>query len=234
VLLIEIQNTTVNTNCVWLWATSNEGGNNHAAMRNTGGSAFAYQSLDRDQAFCMGPVSLNSASCAFAPAAPSNNACASAITITTNTVVVGSTIGSTRDGTATCGASSANGGDVWYKVTTQPLVGTERTLTVSTCGIRSTFDSVISFHKTFPAVNPECPGTTGTQIVSGANGCDDEGCTTGLGTNQLFYPSKQAQRVIAITAIDPSTTYLIRVAGKDSTPHPGGSKGVFTLIATQP
>ena len=45
---IEIQNTTVLPGCVWLWATSDEGGNNHAAIRNTGGTPFAYQNIDRD------------------------------------------------------------------------------------------------------------------------------------------------------------------------------------------
>jgi hypothetical protein len=112
--------------------------------------------------------------------------------------VVGTTVGATRDGTASCGASSSSGGDVWYKITTG---GTVQTMTVSSCGLQTTFDSVLSFHKTAPAVSPECPGTTATQIASGANGCDDEGCTTGLGVNQLFFPNKQARRTIATTAI---------------------------------
>ena len=67
------------------------------------------------------------------PAAPSNNACASATTLllgSANTQV-GTTLGATRDGTASCGASSTTAVDVWYRLTTGPL---DQALTITTCG----------------------------------------------------------------------------------------------------
>ncbi|HKQ49369.1 MAG TPA: hypothetical protein VJZ71_14965 [Phycisphaerae bacterium] len=232
---VEIQNTTVAASCVWLWATSTEG-NNRAAIRNTGGGAFNYQLLDRDLAFCLGLVSVNAASCAYTPAVPTNNACASAILISTNVTVVGTTIGATRDGTAQCGNSNTTAGDVWYRVNSGPDIGISpnRTMTIALCGIGTTYDSVISAHQTVPAVPVECPGTTGTSTLPTTQHCDDEGCTTGLGTNQLFFPNRQARKVLPDASINPNTDYLIRVAGKEATGNQGPAKGVFRLIVTRP
>ncbi len=233
---LEIQNTTVNASCVWLWATAapSDSPNKRAAIRNTGGSAFTYQNVDRDQAFCVGPVVIGATACSYTPPAPSNNACASAITILSNTPTIGTLIGSTIDGSASISAScstiSANGGDVWYRYTSNAF---DQTLTVSTCGIRTTFDSMVSIHKTMPDVPVECPGSSSTIVLVGQS-CDDEGCTSGLGTQQLFFPNKQGRRVSNTNAIDPNKTYIIRINGKDTTPHSGGSKGVFTLTVTQP
>jgi hypothetical protein len=91
---------------------------------------------------------------------------------------------------------------------------------------------VVSIHNTNPIVPVECPGTTSTQVSPISQSCDDEACLTGLGTKQLFFPNGQARSVVA--SVNPNTNYLIRVAGKDSTAHPNGSKGVFSLIVTQP
>lgn len=245
---IEIQNTTVNSSCIWMWATSDEGGNNHAAMQNavfipttlTGPpsivvtTAANYQHLDRDLSFCMRPLSFANGGCTFSPPVPSNNACASAITLALATPTVGTTMGSTRDGTASCGSNNSSGGDVWYRVTTG---ATDINLTISTCGLQTTFDSSVSVHRTFPAVANECPGLTGTQINPLGQSCDDDGCTNALGTQQLFFPGRQGRRQVGLAVVDPLTTYLIRVAGKGgagAAAHPGGSKGVFLLTATQP
>jgi len=92
---------------------------------------------------------------------------------------------------------------------------------------------MVTIHRTVPDVPVECPGSSSTIVLVGQS-CDDEGCTSGLGTQQLFFPNRQGRRVASINAIDPNKTYLIRVTGKDSVAHSGGSKGVFSITVTQP
>ncbi len=236
---LEIQNTTVASSCVWVWATAapSDSPNRRAAVRKTGTGAFAYQGLDRDLAYCVGPVVIGATACSYTPPAPSNNACSAAITILSGTAnaLVGTTIGATMDGSELTNAactfnSAANGGDVWYRYTSNAF---DQTLTVSTCGVRTSFDSMVSIHKTMPDVPVECPGSSSTIVLVGQS-CDDEGCTSGLGTQQLFFPNRQGRRVASVNAIDPNKTYLIRVTGKDSVAHSGGSKGVFSITVTQP
>jgi hypothetical protein len=89
-------------------------------------------------------------------AQPANNACANAIAVAAGTVN-GTTIGSTNDGTGSCGAS-ASSPDVWYRYVA-PLDGT---LTLSTCG-GATWDTVLS-------VWSGCPG------VGGEIACLDDSC----------------------------------------------------------
>jgi len=71
---------------------------------------------------------------------PPNDLCPAAIALTQGTPVNGTTVGSTNDGTAPCGAS-ATSPDVWYSITAAP--GT--LAVVSTCG-GTGLDTVLSSH----------------------------------------------------------------------------------------
>ncbi len=66
-----------------------------------------------------------------------SNSCATATLITPGTYN-GTSVGSTRDGTASCG-SAANSPDVWYRITS----ATRKELTVTTCAAAS-FDTVLA------------------------------------------------------------------------------------------
>ncbi len=100
-------------------------------------------------------------SCAAGLAQPANNACGSAILLSVSAdstaTVLGTTVGSSRDGSGACG-SSGNSPDVWYRFVV-PAAGD---VTVDTCGATG-YDSVV-------VVRTACPGS-GTDI-----GCDDDAC----------------------------------------------------------
>lgn len=227
---VEIKNTTLGgEGCVWVWGTSNEGANKRAAINVPG--VGGYQNLDRDLAFCVGgPTAttiIASASCTGSFTAPANNACASAIALTAGVPVTGTTLGATFDGSSRPGCGlTANVADVWYKFTTG---ATDITMTLNMCSLSTTYDSLFSIHT-------GCPGLLTNQIGSGGAGCNNNGsvCTTGLGTGQLFHIGAQSSYTAPNTILDPNTTYFIRVTGVSSNSHPGGSKGVFTITATQP
>jgi hypothetical protein len=91
-------------------------------------------------------------------AAPANDNCASAQTITPGVNIVGSTFCATVDGSATCGLSTQSP-DVWYSFT--PTCS--GTYTFATCEAAS-YDTVLSLHS-------GCPGTTTNQIA-----CNDDAC----------------------------------------------------------
>jgi len=233
-LWVEIQNTTASPTCTWLWATSNEGGNNKAAID---GPTFPYQLVDRDLSYCLGPVNLGSASCAFSPAAPANDQCVNAIALGVGPQgpVTGTTIGALKDpgSSSSCG-NTANAGDVWY---TWTQGGVAVPTTFLTCFINTTFDTVMSIHKTVGLPNGGCPGTgaSASQISLLAQGCQDDGCPAGIGTNILFFQGRQTRIQVNSTALLPAnTTFLIRVSGalkggtSNNTPN-----GLFTLEVAQ-
>lgn len=213
---IEIQQTVLDSDCVFLWATSNEGGNQKAAIRKSGmaGNAFAYQLIDRDLSFCVGPVNVGSASCAFTPAAPPNNACVNAVNLGVGPIsnVLGTTIGATLEPNASAGCTnSSTAGDVYYKWTqTSPAAAR----VISICTLDSTFDSVISVHRTTGAEVPPggCPPTTITQ-VSALQGCNADGCPTGFGTNFLFFQGRQSRVSLTAALLPAGQTFVIRVSG---------------------
>lgn len=236
---VSVQQTNTSATCDFLWATASPADspkNFRAAIKNPSFvssppivSADKWQNLDRDLAFCL-PIVLNGSSCSSSPPSPANDLCANAITVSSNTVVIGTTIGANTDSDVSCVVNTASG-DVWYKFTTG---ASTLSLTTTTCNPQTTFDSVLSVHTN------TCPASSATQVTPLAQGCNDDGCTNGLGSQQLFYPNRQSNRVSNTNAIQPNTTYLIRVGGKQSEAHqnvngtPGGSRGVFWFKVTQP
>ncbi|MEK6677313.1 MAG: PQQ-dependent sugar dehydrogenase [Planctomycetota bacterium] len=84
---------------------------------------------------------------------------------------MGSTTGSTNDGSASCG-DSVTSPDIWYRYTPE----TTGTLSIDTCS-SANFDTVLSVHS-------GCPGTLGNEV-----GCDDDGC--GNSRSSLSVPVTQ-------------------------------------------
>jgi hypothetical protein len=222
----------VNLNCAFLWATSNEGGNLKAAIEKSGGAdAFPYQFIDRDLAFCVGPTPIGSASCPLSPAlpVPSNDLCINADDIGIGAVgpITGTTFGASKDAGAgsSCGAC-ANCPDVWY---TWTQGGAQVSRTFLTCFVNTTYDTVLSIHKTAGLPNGGCPGNAATTSqISLLQGCDDDGCPQGIGTNTLFFQGRQARRIVSTASNLPAnTTFLIRISGAQkggtSTNNPNGS-----------
>lgn len=234
---IEIVNTVTDANCVFLWATSNEGGNQKAAITKTSGAgAFPYQVVDRDLAFCVGPVTVSSAACTFSPPVPANDQCTSATVIGPGPVgpITGTTIGASQDpgSSSGCGAALTTR-DVYYRWTQGPVA---TATTFRLCGLNTTFDSTISIHKTDSGVGG-CPvSSAGTSQISVTSGCDDDGCAAGLGTNVLFFQGRQSQRVVSNAALLPANTaFLIRISGATKGgPSNNTPDGHFTLQITQP
>jgi hypothetical protein len=85
-----------------------------------------------------------------------SNSCSTATVIGEGTFM-GTTVGSTNDGSASCGSSSTSP-DVWFSFTAQQNC----TLAVDTCG--SGYDTVLSIHT-------GCPGTSSNQLA-----CNDDSC----------------------------------------------------------
>jgi len=86
--------------------------------------------------------------------------CVDARIVCPGTVYMGTTVGATVDGSATCGYSSTTP-DVWYLY--EPVGN--GLLTVSLCG--SAYDTVLSVHT-------GCPGTTSNQIACNDNYCGNQ------------------------------------------------------------
>ncbi|GMU35724.1 MAG: hypothetical protein HS101_01710 [Planctomycetia bacterium] len=236
---VEIQNTVVDLPCVFFWATSAEGGNQKAAVRSTGATAFPYQIVDRDLSYCVGPVNVSSAVCAFSPVAPANDQCANATNIGTGPAgpIVGTTIGATTDPGSSSGCGpAANTRDVYYRWTqVTPAAAT----TFQICTLDSTFDAIISVHKTTSGVMG-CPATSADDSQIAVNGgCNDDGCPQGLGTNTLFFQGRQARLVRnasqAASQLPSGQTFLIRISGAvKSGTATNPPDGKFVLQVTQP
>ncbi|MFQ5429576.1 MAG: hypothetical protein ACE5E1_04620 [Phycisphaerae bacterium] len=113
---------------------------------------------------------------------PANDACIDAIEVCPG-ITTGSTVGSTNDGSATCGDTNSSP-DVWYKYT--PL--TSGTVTVSACS-GTNYDGQLAAYS-------GCPGTTANELA-----CDDDGCGTTGGPSTITF---------SVTA---GNTYLIRSTG---------------------
>lgn len=236
---VEIQQTVADPSCVFFWATSNEGGNNKAAIKSTGATSFPYQVVDRDLSYCIGPVNVNSASCSFAPPAPANDQCLNATNLGQGPAgpVTGTTIGASLDPGATSGCNAAaNTRDVYYRWQQMPAA---TATTFQVCTLDTTFDAVLSVHKTTVG-NMGCPVTSASDSqISTLNGCNDDGCPQGLGTNTLFFQGRQARMVLnqnqANSQLPGGATFLIRVSGASK----GGTSnnppdGKFVLRVTQP
>jgi len=112
-----------------------------------------------------------------------NDNCANAIVVTSGTYT-GTTVGATRDGSASCGSSSTTP-DVWYKYT----AAKSGTLKLDTCG--SSYDTVLSLHS-------GCPGTSSNQLKCN----DDCGGSPCGGTASCFSRT-----------VTKNVTYYIRVSG---------------------
>ncbi len=93
--------------------------------------------------------------------APPNNVCASAIDVTSGSVV-GYTLSATSDGSATCGNSAGNA-DVWYRYTAT-CTGE---LSLNLCG--TSYDTLVSVHG-------GCPGTTLNELACNDN-CGGSPCS---------------------------------------------------------
>ncbi|HOW73507.1 MAG TPA: hypothetical protein PKY77_23140 [Phycisphaerae bacterium] len=116
------------------------------------------------------------------PPVPANDACATAIVLTDGTTH-GTTLGATRDGTASCGDSTASP-DVWYKYTATG----NGTLFLNTC--TTGFDSVLS-------------------VVSGCGGAElAAACSDDCGGS----PCGKTGSCLSVP-VTSGTTYLVRVAG---------------------
>ncbi len=93
-----------------------------------------------DIAFCLN-FALEANACGI-PAAPTNNNCANAQTVTAPfTATNVSTLRSITTDTPFCGNNPVNGNALWYKVT-----GDGSTFTASTCGANTNFDTVINVY----------------------------------------------------------------------------------------
>lgn len=236
---VEIVNTTPNAACVFLWSTSNEGGNLRAAIRKTGGAnAFPYQMVDRDLSFCLGPVNLTSTSCPFtAPAAPPNNQCLNATLLGTGPVanVLGTTIGATKEPNAATGCGeSATAADVYYLWNQGPVA---RTTVFTLCSLDTTFDTVIGVHRTTGTNVPPggCP-PTGVTLAAALGGCneDSNACPATFGSNVLFFQGRQSRVQIGAANLPANGQFLIRITGTaKGGPSNNPPNGHFRLNITQ-
>lgn len=238
---IEIQHVNPDPSCVFLWSTSNEGGNNRAAItKTTGADAFTYQVIDRDLSWCVAPMNTSSNGCTFpTPPVPANDQCANAINIGVGVQgpIVGTTIGASTDpgSSAGCGAS-ATARDVYYRWTQGPVA---RETIFQLCTIDSTFDATISIHKTTSG-SAGCPATSASDSqISTLNGCNDDGCPQGLGTNTLFFQGRQPRLRLttaqATNLLPANTQFLVRISGATKGgPSNNPPDGKFVLRVEQP
>ncbi len=119
--------------------------------------------------------------------APSANACGDAFPMTPYETYVGTTVGATNDGTATCGSSESSP-DVWYLY----IPTRDGLLDIDLCG--SGFDTVLSIIE----------GCGGQEIANSMCNDDSEACGTGSTASSLVDVPVQAGR-----------RYLIRIAGRN-------------------
>mgnify|MGYP002623056374 FL=1 len=240
-LWIEIQQVNPDPDCVFFWSTSNEGGNNRAAItKTTGADSFPYQLVDRDLSWCVGPMNTMSYGCNIPnPPIPANDQCANATIIGPGPTgpIAGTTIGASTDpgSSSGCGAAATTR-DVYYRWTQG---ATAVATTFQVCTINTTYDAVISVHKTTSG-SMGCPATSASDSqISTLNGCNDDGCPVGLGTNTLFFQGRQARLRLtanqATNLLPANTQFLIRVSGATKGgPSNNPPDGVFTLEVTQP
>ncbi|MBI3844559.1 MAG: hypothetical protein HY292_07940 [Planctomycetes bacterium] len=128
-----------------------------------------------------------------------SNSCSSATVIGDGTFM-GTTVGATNDGAASCGGS-ATSPDVWYSYT--PIQSC--TLNLDTCG--SAFDTVLSAHTA-------CPATTGNQIA-----CNDDSC--GLQSRIQFAATAGTAYLIRVAGFSGATgTFTLNVSCAGN-PNPG-------------
>ncbi|MGQ0628001.1 MAG: hypothetical protein ACT4PL_07870, partial [Phycisphaerales bacterium] len=130
---------------------------------------------------------------------PANDLCANAQTVTVGSII-GSTVNALVDGTSTCGPGASTTPDVWYRFV---AVGAG-TLSVSTCGPNTNYDTVVS-------IRSACPGSGSTLACN-----DDDATCTSNGGN-----SSRASRALLNGQI-----VFIRVAGTS------GATGTFNLTLT--
>ncbi|MEM7228578.1 MAG: hypothetical protein AAF432_07160 [Planctomycetota bacterium] len=115
--------------------------------------------------------------------APTNDDCGDAIEICPGVPESGTLIGTTSDGSSSCG-DTGGASDAWFAY--RPM--SNGTLTASLC-TGTDFDTVISLHT-------DCPGTSSNQLA-----CDDDGCGSTGGPSSIT------------TAVTAGETYYIRVTG---------------------
>jgi hypothetical protein len=118
-------------------------------------------------------------------AAPSNDTCASPLTLSVNSTVFGSTTTANTEGDASCAGSSK---DVWFRF----VPTCTDVYRFTTCG--SGFDTVLSLHT-------GCPGTANNQIA-----CNDDDFNVNCNSGYI----RDAWINANLTA---GTTYYVRLAG---------------------
>jgi hypothetical protein len=131
---------------------------------------------------------------AFVPGARPNEACASAQPISLGSYA-GSTVGSTNDGSATCG-SSASAPDVYYRFRS-PV---NAIVSFSTCGAAG-YDTVLSAYTA-------CPADASTQFV-----CNDDAC--GLQSTISFWATPNTDYFIRVAGFNgQSGTFTLTAAAQ--------------------
>jgi|GEM_PF-3057927 len=118
-------------------------------------------------------------------AAPSNDTCVSALTLTVNSAAFGNNDTANTDGDTGC---AGTGKDVWFRF----VPTCTDTYAFTSCG--SSFDTVVSLHSA-------CPGTAGNQIA-----CNDDDFNINCASGYI----RDAYLTSALTA---GTTYYVRLAG---------------------
>ena len=107
------------------------------------------------------------------------------------------------------------------------------------CTLNTTFDATLSVHKTTSGAMG-CPATSASDSQIAVNGgCNADGCTTGLGTNQLFFQGRQPRLNVSAAAaanlLPANTQFLIRITGETKGgPSNNIPDGVFTLTIDHP
>ncbi|MGE3107721.1 MAG: GC-type dockerin domain-anchored protein [Phycisphaerales bacterium] len=147
-----------------------------------------------------GNGTLNIAGPACGPVAPPNDACASAIPLTSGVTVAGTTVNATNDGTASCGTSSSSP-DVWYSYTPASTA----TVSVSTCN-NASYDTVLSIHS----------GCGGSQIA-----CVDDTSGCGLTTTVSATLTGGTTYLIRVAGYNGATGTFNLTATGGAAPPPG-------------
>jgi hypothetical protein len=153
-----------NTSNVYLTSSSvgTTGGSANEFFDSTASPATTYYYWVRAENDCGNAASDSDSGYISNLPPPVNDACSSATPVVAGGTYIGSTVCATRDGFASCGAST-QGPDVWYRFTA-PSSGI---LHADTCGVAGSFNTVLSFHLN------SCPGVTANLFA-----CNNDSCGT--------------------------------------------------------
>ena len=195
----------------WVEATNAGGPNDLVTLQtpaNPGTYSFNNIINSFDRAFCLGfsaPTALAVPSCGVPPPAP-NNSCANATAVSTLPFsAVGGTFRSAFSAVPYCGSNPVNAPAVFYRV-----VGTGATLTASTCGTTTDFDTVLNVYcsTVSTGTGAQICGTGNANLRCVAN--NDTGPTTCAGGGAAADPSQVSWASVA------GQTYLVVLFGFES------------------